>query len=140
MTDPSVVTRKLVALNDHLNRLRSRRPDDLAIFRADSLLQDGVALSILVVVQEAVDIALHIASDEGWGVPSSFRESFELLARHGVIDEALASRLGDAASLRNRIAHGYAGVDVDRLWAEIPAGVTTFERFSSAVASWLARA
>ena len=139
MTDPALVVRKLAGLTDHLGRLRDRRPTDVAEMHSNLLLQDAIALSLIVVVQEAIDIALHLASDEGWGVPASFRESFEILARHGVIDAPLASALANAAALRNRIAHGYASVDVDRVWAELPAGISSFESFATAIARYLQR-
>lgn len=60
------------------------------------------------------------------------------------------------ATLRNRLAHGYASVDMERigpfarldgptdlqdalaLWTELPAGIEALERFSSAVAAHLA--
>lgn len=105
--------------------------------RANLLLQDGIALSLLVAVQESIDIALHVAADEGWGIPASYRESFELLARHGVIDDALAAALANTAALRNRIAHGYATVDLDRLWAELPGGIASFDAFAAAIARHL---
>ncbi len=95
-------------------------------------------MSVLVVVQESLDVAFHVASDEGWGVPASYRESFDLLAHHGVIGQELASSLGGAAQLRNRIAHGYATVDLDRLWAELPQGVSAFEQFVAAIARHVA--
>lgn len=138
MTDPVLVGRKLALLREHLERVRRRRPDDLETFRSDVDRQDALALSLLVVVQEAIDIAFHFASDEGWGVAASYREGFELLARHGVIDAGLATELAAATSLRNRIAHGYASVDVGRLWAELPAGIAAFERFVRAIATRLA--
>ena len=134
MTDPALVARKLSALADHVARLRGRRPAELAVLHGDLLLQDAIALSVLVAVQEAIDIALHLASDEGWGVPSSYRESFELLAKHGVIDLALAAAMVDATRLRNRIAHGYATLEIDRLWAELPAGIASFDAFAGAIA------
>ncbi len=94
-------------------------------------------MSVLVVVQEAMDIALHIASDEGWELASTYRDAFVVLARHGVISSELAATLGGAAQLRNRIAHGYATVDVDRLWSELPAGSAAFGEFARAVARFL---
>jgi uncharacterized protein YutE (UPF0331/DUF86 family) len=53
--------------------------------------QDAVGMSLLVAVQDALDIALHMASDEGWGVPASYADSFTVLASHGVIDAPLAT-------------------------------------------------
>lgn len=101
------------------------------------MLQDAIALSLLVAVQEAVDIALHISSDEGWGIPASYRESFDFLAKHGVIDAPLATAMASSAALRNRIAHGYGTVDLERLWADLPAGIAAFDAFAAAIARYL---
>jgi len=138
LTNVSLVANKLGVMQEHLRRLTERRPAEAAVLSADLLLQDAVAMSLLVVVQEAVDIALHIASDEGWQVATTSREAFSVLARHGVIDEALATSIGGAAQLRNRIAHGYASIDVDRLWAELPTGIETFTAYAAAIAAFLA--
>ncbi len=96
-------------------------------------------MSVPVLVQEAVDIAFHIATDDGVGVPASNAEAFELLARHGVIDAELAGLMIQAAGLRNRLAHGYASVDIARLWSELPAGLDAFDRFAVGVAGFLGR-
>jgi uncharacterized protein YutE (UPF0331/DUF86 family) len=138
MTNADLVARKLATLREHLARIRRRRTATADELRDDVDRLDALSLSLLVVVQEAVDIAYHLASDEGWGAPASHREGFELLARHGVVDGALAAQLAIAAQVRNRIAHGYSTVDVERLWAEIPNGIATFERFAVAIAKHLA--
>ena len=127
------------ALEEHLRRLRERRPADATVFAADALLQDAIAMSVLVVVQEAMDIALHIASDEGWEIAATYRDAFAVLERHGVIQAELAKALGGAAQLRNRIAHGYATLDAERLWNELPEGVASFAAFSAAVGAFLQR-
>lgn len=137
MTNAPLVARKLAVLEEHLARLRARRPSSVETFRADTVLQDAVSMSLLVVVQEAVDIALHIASDEGWGVAARYAEAFTLLAQRGVLDPALAHELAAAVQLRNRIAHGYASLDVDRLWAELPNGMRCFSAFASEIAAFL---
>lgn len=97
-------------------------------------------MALLVVVQEAIDVAFHVSTDEGWGVPATYREGFEILARRGVIDASLADTLAEAARLRNRIAHGYASLDVERLWRELPEAIAAFDRFATAMAAWTARA
>lgn len=94
-------------------------------------------MSLLVAVQEALDIALHMAADEGWGLPASYVESFELLAKHGIMDRSLAIGLSKMAALRSRLAHGYASVDVDRLYGELPAGIEALEQFASCIAAVL---
>lgn len=139
MTNVELVSRKLAVITDHIGRLRARRPSSVEALRADTLVQDALAMSILVIVQEAMDVALHVASDEGWELADTYRDSFTVLAKHAVIGDDLAGRLAGASHLRNRIAHGYTSVDVDRLWNEIPDGLTTFEAFAKAMARFLER-
>ncbi len=96
-------------------------------------------MGILVVVQEAMHLALHLASDEGWTLASTYREAFAVLAQQGIIDHELATTLSGTAQLRNRIAHGYGTVDVARIWSELPAGITALERFATGISAFLAR-
>ena len=134
MTDAPLILRKVALMREHLARARRRRAATLEAFRTDIDLQDGVALSLFVAIQEAVDTALHIVADEGWDMPASYGEAFKTLGRHGVITPEHALELSDAVGLRNRIAHGYATVDVDRLWAETPVGLDALERYAVALA------
>jgi uncharacterized protein YutE (UPF0331/DUF86 family) len=137
VTDTALVLQKLTTLRDHADRVRRRYPATIETLRHDIDLQDAIALSILVAVQEATDIAFHIVADEGWGVPASYADGFDILARRSVIDAVLAAEMGAAVGLRNRIAHGYASIDVDRLWNEIPRGLAALERYASAVARFV---
>ncbi|MBW1879927.1 MAG: DUF86 domain-containing protein [Deltaproteobacteria bacterium] len=134
MTDPAIVLRKLAMLVEHVKRARRRRPERFRDLAADVDLQDALSMSVLVGIQEAVDVAFHVASDDGFGLPSSYAEAFELLARHGVLEMALAERLVAAAGLRNRLAHGYASVDLERFWRELPSGLEALDLYAAAMA------
>ena len=139
MTDIVVVLRKLALLREHVQRVRRRRPHTAAALAADVDILDALSMSLLVAVQETVDVAFHLCADESWGVPASYAESFDVLARHGILSDELARRLSGTTALRNRLAHGYASADVERLWTELPHGLEALEEFASAVAGWLGR-
>jgi uncharacterized protein YutE (UPF0331/DUF86 family) len=137
MTDTTLVLAKLTTLSEHVDRMERRRSSTSDAFRADVDRQDALALSLMVALQEAADIALHIAADEGWGIASSYADSFELVARHGVIALDLARRMAGVASLRNRVAHGYGSVDFERIWRETPDGVAAMREFAAAIAAYV---
>lgn len=137
MTDRILVLTKLSTMRDHLERVRRRRPPSPEKLQADTDLQDALAMSLMVAIQEAVDIAFHVVADEGWGVPSSYADGFAILARHGVIDVTLADALARIVTVRHRIAHGYAAVDMSRIWVELPGGLDTLDRFAGAIARFL---
>ena len=137
MTDPVLVLRKLATLREHADRARRRRGESAELFEVDIDRQDALAMSLLVAAQEAADVALHIAADEAWGVPASYGDGFVVLARHGVIDPGLAEDLTRVIGVRHRIAHGYAAVDLKRLWAELPAGLDALDRYVTAIARFI---
>jgi uncharacterized protein YutE (UPF0331/DUF86 family) len=60
-----------------------------------------------------------------------------VLERHGLLDPELTLALSSAAQLRSRIAHGYASLDVERLWNELPAGVAAFSKFAEQIAAFV---
>jgi uncharacterized protein YutE (UPF0331/DUF86 family) len=136
LTDRLVILKKLAMLREHAARVRRRRPATREAFEANVDIQDAIALSFLVATQEANDIALHLAADEGWGLASSYAEAFDLLARNHVLTPEHARELASVASVRNRIAHGYASIDPGRLWAELPAGIDALDRYVEVIAGF----
>ena len=67
MTSVALVVAKLTTLRDHLGRIERRRPADVQSLRGDLDRQDALALSVLVALPEAADIALHMASERRLG-------------------------------------------------------------------------
>ncbi len=96
-------------------------------------------MSLVVAVQSALDVAMHIASDDGLGVPATYSEAFLVLAKHGILATSTSDSLSRMASLRNRIAHGYATVDFERIWSELPAGLQAFSEFEHAISLHLGK-
>jgi uncharacterized protein YutE (UPF0331/DUF86 family) len=54
-----------------------------------------------------------------------------------VLAPDLVNELSAATAMRNRIAHGYASVDHQRLWQELPSGLRALDAVAAAVAAWL---
>lgn len=133
MTDSAIVMRKLTAIAEHTARLRRRRPANVEHLKDDVDLQDALAMSLVVCVQAALDVALHIAADEGFGIPATYSAAFHLLSERGILTATTSKQLAAMAALRNRIAHGYATVDVARIWQELPDGIAAFEAFMGEV-------
>ena len=78
MTNTALVISRVSTLRDHVDRMERRSPATLDEFRSDVDRQDALALSLLVALQKASDTALHIASDKGWRIASSYAASFDV--------------------------------------------------------------
>jgi uncharacterized protein YutE (UPF0331/DUF86 family) len=89
-------------------------------------------------VQAATDVAAHIIAAEAWQTPESAGQAFAELARRGVLDPALATRLRRAVGLRNVLAHDYLDVDAGRLFASLTDDVSDLRAFVAATLAWIA--
>jgi uncharacterized protein YutE (UPF0331/DUF86 family) len=69
-------------------------------------------------------------------------DTFATLERdvdHAVLDRELSRQLAAIAAVRNRIAHGYASVELERLWRELPDGLAALERYAAPIAEYVER-
>jgi uncharacterized protein YutE (UPF0331/DUF86 family) len=133
MVDPDVVLRKAQSIAHHVGRLRAKLPLDADTLDADESLRNDVCFDTLQAIQACIDLAVHACAHDALGVPDAPATAFALLARHGVIDAALARRLARASGLRNLVVHQYADLDSTRLAQGITEGLEDLDHFAAAL-------
>lgn len=78
-----------------------------------------VKAALEVAAQCAIDLALDLIAQRGLGTPQTYRDAFAVLARAGIIDQALLGEMQAWAGLRNVLVHMYTGLDLDRVHAAL---------------------
>ena len=107
-----LIEQKLESLRRCVGRVQERIPATSEALADDPDSQDIVALNLTRAIQLCVDIASHwVSRHPELPAPQSMGESFELLARAGVIDPALATQLRHSVGFRNIMIHAYEEVD-----------------------------
>lgn len=110
MTDRALVEKKLATIVSAVSDLRRlARVDQL---RHDVREERFVEHTLQLAVQAALDVASHVVSDEALGEPQTNRHLFDLLARAGWLESAMADQLSRMAGFRNVLVHGYDDVDL----------------------------
>lgn len=97
--------------------------------------QDLASFYLFLAIQECIDLAVHWVADANWGPPEDAASSFEILVRRGALDDDLGEQMIQAVGLRNRIAHGYATLDHERLRRELDRGAEALRAFLARVSS-----
>lgn len=109
MTDSRLVAKRLAFIETSVRKLREV---PLERFDTDEYAQGYVLYTLQMAIQAAIDVALHIISDERAGEPKSYGDTFTLLAQRGMIPGELAAQLKRMAGMRNIIAHAYADIEL----------------------------
>ena len=137
MVRADIVTSKLSDLGARIARVRAHTPATSSQLRDDQDALDLVSFNLMLCVQSAADIASHVVADEGWRPAVTLAEAFERLRENGVVTKPTAEAMAKAAGLRNVVAHGYAGVDIEMVFAAASRGPSDLDAFAAEVAAWL---
>lgn len=135
MVQPEIVANKVARSRAWLNDASHAFDASLEEFRADVKGRDLALFYLFLATQACIDLAAHWVADEGWGEPDDAGSTFDLLADRGVLTREAATALRAATGLRNRIAHGYALLDYDRVHREARAGIPSLRNFLVTVAA-----
>jgi uncharacterized protein YutE (UPF0331/DUF86 family) len=123
----------LADIRDAVARIREVLPADVEAFVRDRSAREIVILNLFVALQLCLSVANHWLADTGRKVPSAYRDALLAMGDLGALDAGLARRLAVASGLRNLIAHRYAAIDWERIFATASGDLGDLERFCEAI-------
>jgi uncharacterized protein YutE (UPF0331/DUF86 family) len=96
------------------------------------IVRDVAVLNLQRAAQALVDLAQHLLAENGWGLPSSSAESFDLLERRGVLPADLASLGRAIVGFRNIAVHEYRRLEPKVVEAIVVRHLPDLERLADA--------
>lgn len=116
MVDKDLIFAKTGAINRHCKRIADKAAVDGKTFKNDLDRQESILFNLQMAVQNCIDIAAHIVSEEGYGVPGSANEMFYMLEEHNILERKLTEKIVSAVGLRNLIVHEYGNIDLGKVY------------------------
>jgi uncharacterized protein YutE (UPF0331/DUF86 family) len=116
LVDKDLILAKASSVKRHLRRIEEKRNIDLNIFLKDIDRQESILFNLQMAIQNCIDIAAHIISDEGLGVPGSTNEMFYLLEENGYLDHDITEKMVKAVGFRNLIVHEYEKIELGQVF------------------------
>ncbi|MCL4847877.1 MAG: DUF86 domain-containing protein [Acidobacteria bacterium] len=137
---PSDVNRDLLLqriqeIRDALASLRQDATRGKDAFVADRQAVDASKYRLVVAIEAAVSICMHLGSRLAVPTPESYAACFEGLRDAGVLPADLTERLGRMARFRNRLVHLYWRIDTDRLWTILREDLGDLDAYLAVVAA-----
>lgn len=135
MVDREILATRLSKLRDALGKLAAiaRKPREQYL---SSETDRALAEHYLRIALEAMlDAGNHVVASEGFRKPLQLRDVPLILAEYEVLPLELSKKLARAVGLRNRLVHGYAEIDHDRLYEVLTSDLTDLESFAIAMGS-----
>ena len=133
MVDRSVFEKRLSKLEELLTKLRPLAELERQEFLADDVAQSLAERWLHLAMECSLDLAHHLIASEGWPSPGTYRETFQVLAKHGVLPEELAVQMEGWAGMRNVLVHLYLEIDHGLVFEALSTELGQLEAFAAAI-------
>lgn len=116
MIDRNLILAKVSSAKRHLTRVIEKRNITLQGFLQDLDRQESILFNLQTAIQNCVDIAAHIISEKGFGVPGSTNEMFYILEENEYLDKEITEKMVMAVGFRNLMVHEYDTIDLNQVF------------------------
>lgn len=123
------IKQKIMFMQSNLDKLKKLQKVSKDIFIEDFRNVDSAKYLLQVTIEAMLDISNHIIARNRWGKPETNKESFEILAKQGVIEEEYINTYFTMAKFRNRIVHMYFNVSDEMIYEITQNNLDDFEFF-----------
>ena len=129
MIDKFLIEKKIEKTLDYLGELKQ-----LLIFSDEEISADYLKLHtaerlLQLVVDEILDINLHIIREQKLISPDDLQSSFKILADNNSLPQDFANKIAPVVGLRNNIVHNYEKLDKNLFLKNLRNNFGDFEKY-----------
>jgi len=135
--DRDLIISKAGLVRKHILRVQEKCPQELETFLESADLQDIVSFNLQLAIQNCIDVAAHIVSEEGTGVPGSVNEMFYVLEDKGYLSSDFTEKMVKAAGFRNLLVHEYGKLEQEQVFKIAQSDINDLNEYLRAIFSKL---
>ena len=132
MLEKDVILSKISSIKNCLKTIN--KATQMKIEKMDDVLvQDVFVLNIQRAVQACIDIANIIIAEKNYKLPTTYKESFEILLSNKIISKTIYNKMIKMVGFRNIAVHDYQRIEIDILKSILFKHLKDFEQYYSAI-------
>jgi len=137
MVDETLILRKLGELDEYYRQIREYHKITVSQYSGDWKVQRIIERTMQMMIETCVDIAGHIISDQGYRIPKSYSDAFEVLHEEQILSDKLFAALEKMAKFRNVVVHQYDKVDAEIVVGILKKDLKDFRGYRDAIVNFL---
>ncbi len=137
MVDKVLLERILTNIRTYIEDLRNASDITWEIYKTDKRARRFVERTLHIIIEACIDIAQHIIADEQLREPTSYRDTFNVLAENKILHSEDLARLENMASFRNLLVHYYERVDDEIVYGIFKKDLSDFDYFVEKIVEYL---
>jgi len=134
-----LLERILSEIISEVNDLKNATDITWEVYKTDKRARRFVERTLHIIIEACIDVAQHIISDEKMREPSSYRDTFTVLAENDVLRPGDLEKFENMASFRNLLVQYYERVDNEVVYAIFKKDLPDFDFFVKRIVEYLTR-
>lgn len=137
MVDQDLIKEKIRNIQEYLNEIKSilALPDTEIVYTIEKLRT--LERNFQLIVDEALDINIHLIKELNLESPDDFQSTFEILGEHKILPYDFAYEIASVVGLRNKIVHRYETIDRKLFVKSFKKNYPDFERFIQVIHDYI---
>ena len=137
MVDRILLERILADIKANVNELKNAKDITWDLYLMDVRARRFVERTLHIAIEGCIDVAQHIISDEKLREPTSYRDTFVVLAEHNILTSADLPIFEKIAAFRNLLVHYYEKVDDSIVFGIFQNNLNDLDLFVDRILSFL---
>lgn len=139
MIDKSKIAYQFTELEKYLEELDNIRKLSKQEYISDNRNIFSLRYLFQVSIETCINIANHVISRFGLGVPKEYADVFRILAAKDIIPQDLESKLIQMVRFRNRLVHVYWDIDDEVIFDYLQSHLDDFREYEKNIKTYLSR-
>jgi uncharacterized protein YutE (UPF0331/DUF86 family) len=139
MVNRVILERVLADIKTNVKELRDAKDVTWDVYRTDVRVRRFVERTLHIIIEGCIDAAQHIISDVGMREPTSYRDTFVVLAENKIFLPEDLSKFENIASFRNLLVHYYSKIDDAIVYGIFRNNLDDFDLFIKKIARYISK-
>lgn len=137
VVDPDLIRRKLAEIELLVAQVSEYREISADEYRSDWRTQRIVERTLQMAIETCLDVASHVVADRALKVPSTYAETFDVLADAGLLSPELHLSMRRMVGFRNIVVHEYTSIDAEHVVRVLRDRLDDLTEFAAAARAWV---
>ncbi len=139
MVDKLLLGRKLAQIETYLGQIREYSKISVNAYKNDWKIQRIIERTLQILIELCIDIANHLISDKGMRLPTSYADTFKVLAENRILNKKLFKSMEKMAKFRNVVVHQYEKIEPSIVVSILHKNLEDFEKYKKAIITQIQR-
>lgn len=130
-----IILQKIQTIERCQKRIYEVYIDDIKLLEHDYNTQDVILVNIERICQASIDLGNHVIKKYKKGIPSNYKEIFEILYTEKYISDELKKEMQAMVGFRNIAVHDYTNINLEIVQAIVKEKLKTISFFCQIILS-----